>query len=283
MSEDSKTAEIRRILVALGSYPEDAFTLRLAARLAAGLHAELRALYIQDSSLIRFAELPIAVEVITHSAIERNIDPSSIERDLVAYANRISRDLAQLAAQQRVRWSFETIRGQVESEVLAATEQADLLIVNRKTGRMMVSQNQLGSWAAVIATKSQRTVLLLEEQDHLDKPLVILLEDMVHGVTTLTIALRLSQSNHRKLIVLIAAESVKTFQQLKTQVEKWFEMQRRHAHFTWLRKAEPTALAHALWQEGGGVLLVSANTPLLKRENLAELMRQLRLPIVLVR
>ena len=283
MSEKAQTSNIRRILVALGSSMEDRKSLQTAAKLAAALQAELQALYIQDMSLIRFAELPFATELISHSASERSIDPVLIQKELEVQAKQVNRELARLAEQQNVKWSFETVQGHVESEILAASEQADLLIVNRTTGRTLVTRDQLGTTAAVFVTKSHRTVVLLEQQSYLDKPLVVLIENLESGLKALATGVRLTLGQHRKLIVLICAQSLQAFDHLKTELSNWLHGQDRQAEFSWLRRVDPQVLAHRLWQQGGGVLVLSADTRVLAHSSIALLMRQLKLPLVLVR
>jgi hypothetical protein len=284
MSKESGTSEIRTILVTLGSCAQDESVLLSAAELAATLKAELRVLYIQDMGLMRFAELPIAAEVITYTASERRVDRVRLEREMEARAKRISRELAELAEQRHVRWSFKTVRGLGESEILAASEHADMLIVNRKMGRMLVRRDQLGSTAAVIVTKSQRSVVLLEEHAHLDRPLVVLVESLERDRKALMIAIRLSHDDRRKLVVLVNAPNLNTYQQIKTDTEQWLSGQQRHAEFSWLPKLNAHALANKLWQAGSGVLVVSAQTPLMPDpQSLAALMIELKFPIVLVR
>ncbi|MEN8130981.1 MAG: universal stress protein [Pseudomonadota bacterium] len=283
MAKQSRGAKIRRIQVALDSSVQDNTTIQVAVHLAAMLRAELQGLFIQDFDLMRFADLPIAKEVISYSAIERRVDRAQLEKDLESQAKRISREFAQLAGQQKVRWSFETVRGYIESEVLDATERADLLIVHRKTGRTLVSHDQLGSTASMMATRSKRTVLILEGPVPLGQPLFVLVEESESGINALNVAVRLSKRNHRRLIVLIHTDSLNAFEGLRKEMQDGLLGRGREAEFSWLRKLEIPILSHKLWQEGGGVLIVAADAPFLKQTPLAQLIKQLKLPLVLVR
>ncbi len=283
MTEQPHNSEIRRILVALDSSGRDQEALQIAARLAALLQAELLGLFIQDPDLMRFADLPIASEVISYSASARSVDRAKLEKDLQAQVKRMSSELARLALQQKVRWSFEVVSGFIESEVMEAVKQADLLIVHRKSGRTLVTHDQLGSTASVIVTKAQRPVVILEEHGTLEGPLYVLIEELESGKSALAAALRLSRRNHRKLIVLIATASLKQYQQLSKSIENWLRAQERRAELSWLRKVEPAVLSHILWVQGGGVLVLCADAHLLRQITLATLIKQLKLPIVLVR
>jgi hypothetical protein len=148
---------------------------------------------------------------------------------------------------------------------------------------MLVAHDQLGSTALVMATKSQRTVVIMEEHDSLDQPLFVLIEARESGISALAAALRLSRLNHRRIIALIHADSLERFEALSGEIDHWMQAKRRGVEISWLHKLETAILSHRLWQEGGGVLIVAAVTPFLKRVTLAQLMQQLKLPLVLVR
>lgn len=274
---------IRRILVALDASTQDRNALQVAVHLAAGLRAELHGLFLQDVSLIRFAQLPIATEVISRSADERRMDSNLLQKELEAQAIRMSAELARLAQPYNIRCTFDTARGYLESEVSAAFEQADLLIVNRRTGHMLVTRDQLGSTASVVVAKSRRTVLLLEEHSQLDRQVFVLFENMKTGINALATSVRLFQGEHRHLIVLISATTVKDFERRKGAADAWLSQQGVSADYSWLRRIDTPLLSHTLWQRGGGVLVIAADTPYLQRASLAVLMGELRLPLVLVR
>lgn len=282
-SDESLKSRIRRILVALDASTQDRNALQVAVHLAAGLRAELHGLFLQDLSLIRFAQLPIATEVISRSANERRVDSNLLQKELEAQAIRMSAELAKLAEPYNIRCTFDTVRGHLESEVLAASEQADLLIVNRRTGYMLVNKDQLGSTASVVVTKSRRTVLLLEEHSQLYRQVFVLFENVKTGINALATTVRLFQGEHRHVIVLICAPIVKEFEQLKNAAKRWLNEQGLSADYRWLRRIETPLLSHTLWEQGGGVLVLAADAPFLQRESLAVLMKELRLPLVLVR
>jgi hypothetical protein len=64
----------------------------------------------------------------------------------------------------------------------------------------------------------------------------------------------------------------------------FLSVQKLQAGFSWLSKLNTHALANKLWQVGGGVLVVSAQTHLMhNQQSLAALMIELEFSIVLVR
>ena len=276
-------SRIRRILVALDASTQDQHALQVAVHLAAGLRAELQGLFLQDMSLLRFAQLPVATEVISRSADERRVDSHLLRKELEAQAIRLRADLARLAQPHNIRCTFDTAPGHLESEISAALASADLLIVNRRTGHRLVNRDQLGSTASLVVAKSSGTVLLLEEHAQLDRQSFVLFETLKTGIKTLAASVRLFQVEHGQLVVLVSATTGKDFERRKGAANVWLNQQGISAEYRWLRRSDTRTLSHTLWQHGGGVLVVAAETPYLQRVSLAALMGELRLPVVLVR
>jgi len=126
MSETAPTT-IRRILLALDSTGE-AGALEAALTLASNLRAHLTGLYVEDSELLRHAALPFAREIALSAAV-RPLDPSRLEQELRANANRLRRLLEHRAGPLRLAWSFQVMRGAVPTVVLAASEAVDIYII----------------------------------------------------------------------------------------------------------------------------------------------------------
>lgn len=119
---------IRRIVVSMESAPQDRAALEAAADIAARLQAELVGLFIEDIDLLHFAALPFAREVGFPSAMLRPLDVSAMERSLRSLAGEARRALAEIAGRMPLRWSFRVARGSTSVELLAAAEEADLLV-----------------------------------------------------------------------------------------------------------------------------------------------------------
>lgn len=123
----------RRIVVRLEAAPGGTAAIETAVDLAARLEAELIGLFVEDVSLLQWAALPFAREIGMASVTSRRRDVASIERSLRSLAEEAHGALARIAERAPLRWSFQVARGPVLSELLAAAEQADLLVC-RATG-----------------------------------------------------------------------------------------------------------------------------------------------------
>lgn len=122
MNAATSRATVRIVLTA----PADAVRLlREASELARAHHAELAGVFVEESDLLRLAEIPITREVGFTSGTVREIDLASTVRQLQRQAAEVRRLLAQAAAGLDVPWSFRVARGsvlQVAEEALEATD-----------------------------------------------------------------------------------------------------------------------------------------------------------------
>lgn len=122
--------KIRRVIVPLDPGPRRRALLEAAAEAAERMEAELVGLFVENQDLLHFAALPFALEVGVASATRRARDVESMERLLRALAKEAQEMLASIAGRAPVRWSFRVARGAPLAELLAAAEEADLVIAN---------------------------------------------------------------------------------------------------------------------------------------------------------
>lgn len=121
---------IRRVIVGLDPALQSRALLEAAAALAGSMEAELVGLFVENQDLLHFAGLPFAREVGYTSATRRALDVESMERSLRALAKEAQETLAAIAGRMPVAWSFRVTRGALAAELLAAVEEADLVIAN---------------------------------------------------------------------------------------------------------------------------------------------------------
>ena len=129
--EDVSPRAVRQILVAFDTAAPSLALLESAVALAAALELELHGLFVEDTDLLRIAELPFAREVALSTAMERQLNGLHVARSLRAVAAEVRQNLAEVADRAQVRWTFKTVRGSRIRPVLAAAETSDLLILNR--------------------------------------------------------------------------------------------------------------------------------------------------------
>ncbi len=204
MSEAAATG-IRRILVALDASSESLAALEEAASLAARLEAELDALFVEDIDLLNLAALPFAREFNVLTRGVRSLDRETIERDLRLQASRARRALAEAAERRRLHWSFQVARGRVDTEILAASCQCDVIAVPKATR----SRSGLGYMARALVESMSCSVLLASAQAvPRDGVVAVVLGGAPSDDAALDMAGRLAFDDRSRLVVLLTDEAI---------------------------------------------------------------------------
>ncbi len=193
---------VRRILVALDASEHSLAALEAAAQMAARLQAELEGLYVEDTELLRAAAFPFAQELSSYGGRQRTLDSSRMERTMRARAAALRKALEGTAEKVGVRWTFRTARGRVAHELLAAAEGADMIVVG-KAGLATTRRVRVGSTARSVLTGARRTVVVLQRGMAIGRPILVWFDGSSSAVRALETALRLAETDHRNLAVLI--------------------------------------------------------------------------------
>ncbi len=125
-----------------------------AATLARALDAELAAMFVEESDLLRCVALPFSVEVGLVSGAVRATDFEATRRLLERSADTLRALVAQHADELGLRWSFSVARGNLLREAVAAAAAAPVLLapprsaVPHSVGKLPTSAS--GSWVAVL-------------------------------------------------------------------------------------------------------------------------------------
>jgi len=132
----SSPASFSQITVVLDTHGDRSTTLRSAIELAAGVQGELLCLFVEDSDLLRAADLPFASEVTRWSAQDRPLNVEEVVRSLRALATRVELELQSAAKEARVRCSFRVVRGPRVQAALDAAERFDVLVLGSGRRRL---------------------------------------------------------------------------------------------------------------------------------------------------
>jgi nucleotide-binding universal stress UspA family protein len=192
---------IRRILVALDVSAHSQAALEAAASVAALLDAELVGMFVEDINLLRVAQLPFVQEVCFPSAEARDIGVPQMERHWRSQATEARRQLGELVAERRVKWSFRVVRGPVSDKLLTAALDMDLLALGR-LGRSLSRRTKLGSTARRAIYEGKGSVLLMRAGVDLRKPILAIFDGSDASYSALDVAAALAHnSGHLRILI----------------------------------------------------------------------------------
>ena len=272
---------IKRLVVALDTSQQSIVALEAAADLATSLKAELRGVFVEDIELLRIADLSVAREVLYPCGTGCCIEADRLRRQLRAQASQARKALASTCERRHIRWSFETVRGNVESEVLAAASDADLLVLGR-VSRPLVRQVRMGSTARAAIQGSTSSVLLTHARRKIRSPVVTVFHDSPCGQRTLAIAIHVAQRTGGRLTILLPEETgQKAHQYVHSQAAGLLRRRKLVIRYRKLLDAGLATMQKAIDSEASGVAILSECT--LSSEDMQTLIEDLEYPVMLVR
>jgi hypothetical protein len=125
------------------------------------------------------------------------------------------RALAEAAAAFHIDWSFRIARGRVETELLAAAKDADLVALGKGT-RPLSGHAYLGSTGRAIAAQTIRSVLFATmTSDPADAAVAAVCNEGRRSGEALALAARLAERDRRPLLVFVLGSSPSVLAQLE--------------------------------------------------------------------
>lgn len=277
MSTPTNKFAIRRILVALDASPHSLAALDMAADLAARMQAELAGLFVEDVELLRSAESPSA-KFVSPAATSARLNRSAMERNLKAQSEQIRQAVAEAAHRTQVRWSFQTVRGEVTSSLRAAAGEHDIVAVGRR-GWAVGQRLRIGSTALSLAASSI-PLLFISQPTAVGKlrPLVYY-DGSAESQNALLVAARVAAGEAKAITVLL---STGDFEIRRAEIQNLLRDQPIETRYRKIDLQHHQTLLRAAREEGA-VLLVLASRQLLKpSDGWKELLRDLEAPLLVL-
>ncbi len=273
---------LRRIIVAMDSSVHAQAAAEAAVGLAVRFEAAVEGLFVEDVNLINLAEHPLGRLVSFPSGIAGALDRGAVERFIRYECSSAQRALQTVAKRRGLRAGFRILRGRVDSEILAAASEADLLVVGL-AGRSGSSRGRPGSLALAAAERAPGSVLIYRTGvSPSGDPLVCF--DGLHGsVKALDAAISLPRENNRKIRVALVPSEAFAATALREKVEKLLSYRGLNAQIVECTPQNLEQLCRFAASSGTNAIVLAAESPVLQGEGLRRLLTNANCPLLLVR
>lgn len=138
MTERRRSSRPKTLVVALDANAHGVEFLESAASIAERLRADLKAVLVEDESLLRLAELPFAQEVNRTSGIGRALDAGQLNRLLRARTRQLQSAIDRFSASGRVSAQLQIVRGHYLSAALSVASSKDVLLLDSAGRKLTV-------------------------------------------------------------------------------------------------------------------------------------------------
>jgi len=252
---------MRRIAVTLDALEVSAQALEQAVHLAERMGAQVEGIFIEDIDLIEISELPFVKEVRPVSRSEIAINLARMEQELRALARRAERLLSEQASRHNVAWSFRTWRGSIDSDLLAADIEADVLALSRLGAVLARGRNirRRSTGVAVLYTGSDASMRALDTAN------------------------KLASDPQKELIVLVPVEDDADAIRLQKMALGQLPDDADNVHFVRLSDGSLADLQDILTDTHSAVLVVERDSALLRLPSLKQSLNSLDCPLLVVR
>jgi hypothetical protein len=257
-----------RIVLAIDTGSLTGPALEAAAALAAGLRAELAALFVEDERLLKLATLPFAHEIGFPSAKLQRIGLADMEKAFRVQADQLRRALEDAARQLALAWTLEVARGEILSASLARAGPGDLLVLGR---------GRLGAFALGGRPGEPGPFRSLAA-----RPVTVLFDESEPALRALEVGVALAQVIATELAVLIPAPGPEAFRAARERAGAWLAEHGAAARYLFLAAGDTAALARVVRVQGAGALVWPTATARLEPRSLAELLAEMACPVVLL-
>lgn len=281
MSEAYKPICVDRILVSLDSSPHSFAGLKAAVELAHHYDAELKGIFIEDSTLLSLAEMPFRQEVGEYTAIVRDISFDGMTRSIFVQSRWVIRTFRKLINQSDLQGDISVLRGNVRETIEKESEKCDLLIIG-KTGTNPLGMRRLGSTAKALIRSQQKALLLVEEENRLGYPMIVFYDPSPLGQISLETGKDLLDPGET-LMVLINADNPNEMEENKKALRSWAQ---ENSVNTSIQTYKTRAFKRFLEMISGlktGLFILPHLKDLEKRPFVKICLETLSLPVLLVR
>lgn len=274
---------IRRIMVALDASGSSMTALHNSVELAARLGAELVGLYVEDTNLLRLAQLPFAHEVSAFSETLHRLDALDLERHFRYEAARVRRIIFNLCEERNVPCRFEVFRGTVAAELLAAAADADLMVLG-KIGRSYAGTKRIGSITRVMVSRRPGMTLIVQSGALLTiYPVIVLYDGSEQSRKSLALAAHLARAPQGRLTVYIVTDRHQGGAQLESEVGAYLRVYELGADFRVVARDNLSRIADRIRKEGAGPVVIPCDAQAQDGEQLCALIGEIANPVLLVR
>jgi nucleotide-binding universal stress UspA family protein len=280
-------ARFRRIVVALDGQSADPTAMEQAVALAARMHGELMAVFVEDIDLVRLSQHGSISAFSTFGAARRDLPTDSLRDALRLQAARLRRAVEEAAARRQVKCVFQVCQGRLLAEVLRAATNDDLVVIGWPSGERTKPWTGTPPPPAVVAQAlaeaRARSVLLLHPRGATGGPVVVAFDDSEAAWHGLAVAAQVAEQDGGAINVVLLHGRPEQAEQAGTEIVRALAATRLTAELLHSPKAGLRTLTEIARGRHAALLVLGADRALAEADDSRRLLQRLDCSVLLVR
>lgn len=219
MSEVYEPLCVKRILVPLDHSNHSVAALKVAVKLAHQYDAEIKGIFVEDINLLNLAEMPFHQEVGEYTALIREISSEGLSRGIFVQSRWVIQSFRRLINQTDLDGDVVVLRGDVNEIIDGESQNCDLVVIG-KSGKNILGRSRLGSTAKRMIQYHRIPLLLVEEDNQIGSPMILLFDNSPAGKIGLETARDLIEP-YETLLILLNKDDSEGFSEAKAYLNQW--------------------------------------------------------------
>ena len=255
----------KKFLVAFDTTQDYQSILELAATLALHQRAQLSALFVEDINLIHLAGLPFTRVIDRITSSTQPIDEIWVTRNMEKQIIQIRHLLANVKMHSSLEISLKIVRGHYVAEAIAAADEADLLLLNKRGNRQTRTRR-----------KSQKKAFT--------PPVWVVFDGSPASERALVIATELTKGKTTELNIIVKADSKEMAATLKNRGRQIINKSQWRSHFFIDEKNDFSYILQCILQRGCSIMVMNINRQdaLISNQEASFFSEQADCPVLLV-
>jgi hypothetical protein len=252
VARNSPERRFKRLLVALEAGVSEAVLLEEAARLAAGLEAELVGLLIESADMIEASGLPMTRLVPSQARQSTELTADMMRRAIRIWNEGVRQALAMTAKRWNVPWSARPAEWPLLSLAAPEAEALDFVLYEASSAHKGVTEK-------LLASRACRSIFLIRRRVRAGEPIVLLFEGSEEA---LVLAGALARVYGAPLRIIPIAGTEASATERKERLLALQAQEQPQAGVVVLEPLEPNELSLALARRPPAILIVERTSPL---------------------
>lgn len=270
-----------QILVALDGSPESMAALEAAVSLAVELDGDLVGLFVEDVNLMRLAHMPFARELQLTTARFRALTSAEMSSAMRVQLARVRRALQTASRRAGIHTELKIRRGLTPTAVVAAADNADLLVLGR-ISRPLSRRVRLGSTAKAALAQAQRSILITRRRQAAARPVLVTFDNTPLSWRGLRQAAALAHPGH-PLTVLLLTTTLAEAESWQALATAWLADRDLEANYRLLFPVTLRSLLRLVRAENCDLLIIGSERLPAEVETAVSLLDQADCSLMLVR
>lgn len=196
----------RRVVIGHGVAPGGERSIDLAVRLAGIAQAQLKGLFVEETSLFDLADLPFSKTLARGGQVFRNLDRTELQKAFAEQAAAFRRRLSLHAERLHISCEFVATKGDIIAALSAECQSGDIVVLSGISAG--VTAPDLIAISRKVSGNVAGVVIAAETPERRQAPVVVIDQDGEKGRPLLDLGEEIARQTGRPLVVLcIGAEA----------------------------------------------------------------------------